>query len=176
MSHEPLVAERSTQPPAAGDADFEAFYLAHRVRLFRALLLVTRDVHAAEDAAQEAFVRIWERWDRVQRMDDATGYLFRTALNGWFQVHRRAGRALRRVVPPHQANDPLEAVEDRDVLARALLELPPRQRAALVLTEYLDHDSAEAGRALGIRAGTVRHLASKGRATLRRRGEEEGNR
>jgi DNA-directed RNA polymerase specialized sigma24 family protein len=62
--------------------------------------------------------------------------------------------------------DPLEAVEERDLLARRLLELPARRRAALVLTQYIGHDSAEAGRALGIRPGTVRRQASKAKAAL----------
>jgi RNA polymerase sigma factor (sigma-70 family) len=175
MTDAPPLTERPTPSLEASPVDFEAFYLAHRVRVFRALVVVTRDVHAAEEVAQDAFVRVWERWDRVRDMEDPAGYLYRTALNGWFQVHRRAARAARRVVALRQAVDPLEAVEDRDVLARRLLELPARQRAALVLTEYLDQDSAEAGRALGIRPGTVRRLASKGRAALRRgREEEEG--
>jgi len=170
----PRVARRSARPSPASGVDFESFYLAHRVRLFRALVVVTRDVHAAEEVAQDAFVRIWERWERVRRMDDPTGYLYRTALNGWFQIHRRAVRAARRAAVPRQVIDPLETLENRDILARRLLELPARQRAALVLTEYLGHDSAEAGRALGIRPGTVRRLASKGRAALRR-GHEEGD-
>jgi RNA polymerase sigma factor (sigma-70 family) len=172
MTDAPPLAERSARAPLSSSGDFESFYLAHRVRLFRALVVVTRDLHAAEEITQDAFVRIWERWDRVRRMDDPTGYLYRTALNGWFQVHRRAVRAARRIPVGPRVVDPLESVEDRDVLARRLLELPPRQRAALVLTEYLGHDSAEAGRALGIRPGTVRRLASKGRASLRRHEEE----
>jgi alpha-beta hydrolase superfamily lysophospholipase len=64
-----------------------------------------------------------------------------------------------------RAIDPLELVEDRDELSRRLFELPARQRAALVLTNYLGYDSAESGRVLGIRPGTVRRLASKARAT-----------
>lgn len=73
---------------------------------------------------------------------------------------------------PRRAVDPLGSVEDRDLLSRSLLELPARQRAALVLTEYLGYDSAEGGRVMGIRPGTVRRLASKARATLRRAHEE----
>src|SRR6266498_4134161 len=142
MTDAPSLAERSAGSPPVTNEDFEAFYLAHRVRLFRALVVVTRDVHAAEEVAQDAFVRVWERWDRVRQMEDPAGYLYRTALNSWFQVRRRAVRAARRL-------------------------------AALVLMEYLGHDSAEAGRVLGIRAGTVRRLASKGKAALRRGGEEE---
>jgi RNA polymerase sigma factor (sigma-70 family) len=169
----PPVAERPARPPPTAESDFESFYLAHRVRVFRALVVVTRDVHAAEDVAQDAFVKIWERWDRISRMDDPAGYLYRTALNEWFQLHRRAARSARRVASHRRVVDPLETVEDRDVLSRRLLELPARQRAALVLTEYLGHDSAEAGRVLGIRPGTVRRLASKARAALRL-GDGEG--
>jgi RNA polymerase sigma factor (sigma-70 family) len=172
MTDAPALAEPSAGTLPVATPDFESFYLANRVRLFRALVVVTRDAHAAEEVAQDAFVRVWERWDRVGRMDDPTGYLFRTALNGWFQVHRRAVRAARRVVGPSRTVDPLEIVEDRDVLARRLLQLPARQRAAVVLIEYLGIDSAQAGRALGIRPGTVRRLASQGRASLRRDHEE----
>jgi RNA polymerase sigma factor (sigma-70 family) len=166
--------EAGPAAPTVGPADFESFYLTRRVLLFRALVVVTRDVHAAEELTQDAFVNVWERWERVGRMDDPTGYLFRTALNGWLQIHRRAARAARRIAAPHHPADPLETVEDRDLLARRLLELPARQRAALVVTEYLGHDSESAGRVLRIRAGTVRRLASKGKAALRQGHEEEG--
>ena len=138
------------------------------------MVVVTRDVHAAEELTQDAFVRVWERWDRVGQMENAAGYLHRTAMNGWFQIGRRAIRAARRL-RGGEGPDPMAAVDDRDALARRLLELPARQRAAVVLTEYLDHDSAEAARILGIRPGTVRRLASQGRAALRRRGEEGGD-
>jgi RNA polymerase sigma-70 factor, ECF subfamily len=171
MTNAPPLTERRAGPPVR--QDFESFYRAHRAALFRALVVVTRDAHAAEDAAQDAFVRIWERWDRVRSLDDPVGYLYRTALNGWFMVRRRVARAARRAVATRRGADPLQVVEDRDVLARRLLELPARQRAALVLTEYLQQDSAEAGRALGIRPGTVRRLASKARATLREAWEDE---
>jgi RNA polymerase sigma factor (sigma-70 family) len=160
-------------PGPSGLADFESFYRANRVRLFRALVVMTRDVHGAEELTQESFVKVWERWERVTTMADPIGYLYRTALNGWFQVHRRAGRAARRVVLSRDVLDPIETVDERDMLARQLLQLPARQRAALVLTEYLGHNSTTAGRVLGIRPGTVRRLASKARATLRQRFEEE---
>ena len=52
---------------------FESFYQANRLRLFRALVVVTRDVDAAEEVAQESFVKVWERWERVARTDDPVG-------------------------------------------------------------------------------------------------------
>src|SRR5439155_7858655 len=118
MTDAPTLAEPSAGTPPVTGADFEPFYRAHRVRLFRALVLVTRDPHAADEVAQDAFVRVWERWDRVRRMQDPTGYLYRTALNGWFQLRRRAIRAARRAAGGDPGRDPLGIVEDRDELAR----------------------------------------------------------
>jgi DNA-directed RNA polymerase specialized sigma24 family protein len=48
---------------------------------------------------QDAFLKLWERWDRVDRLDDPTGYLFRVALNGFRMRTRAAIRATRRLVP-----------------------------------------------------------------------------
>jgi DNA-directed RNA polymerase specialized sigma24 family protein len=64
--------------------------------------------------------------------------------------------------------DPLEEVEGRDEVDRALATLTVRQGAAVVLTELLDCTSEEAGRLLGVRPGTVRVLAQHGRDTLRK--------
>src|SRR6266540_2818567 len=68
--------------------------------------------------------------------------------------------------------DLFEAVDDRDVVARALARLSERQRAALVLIDLLDFDSEGAARILGIKAATVRALASQGRAALRKTAEQ----
>jgi RNA polymerase sigma-70 factor (ECF subfamily) len=164
----PPRASQRPGRPGSPSPSFEEFSLAHRVPLYRALLVVTRDASVAEDVAQDAFVRLWERWNHVLTLEDPAAYLYRTALNGWFHVLRRLRRAARRAVTHRAPSDPIDAIDDRDVLARRLLQLPARQRAALVLTDYLSYDSAEAGRMLGIQAGTVRRLASIARATLRR--------
>jgi DNA-directed RNA polymerase specialized sigma24 family protein len=63
--------------------------------------------------------------------------------------------------------DYLAAVEDRDEVIRAMRPLTAHQRAALVLTGYLGYSSEEAAQVLGVRASTVRALATKGRATAR---------
>jgi DNA-directed RNA polymerase specialized sigma24 family protein len=118
------LAERSAEMPPVTGADIESLYVSHPVRLFRALVVVTRDVHAAEEVAQDAFVRVWERWDRVRQMEDPTGFLYRTALNGWFQIRRRAVRAARRVAGIGQPLDPLGIVEDRDDLAGGSSSFP----------------------------------------------------
>jgi DNA-directed RNA polymerase specialized sigma24 family protein len=66
-----------------------------------------------------------------------------------------------------EGRDPFADFEDRETVGRALAAVSPRQRAALVLTEYLGYPSDEAGRILGIKAVTVRALASQGRAAMK---------
>ena len=146
---------------------FEEFYEANRGRLFVSLCLVTGSRYEAEEVMQEAFVRLWERWDRMSYVDDPTAFLFRTAMNVFRNRYRRAGLALRRTLAVAPADDDLSAVEDRDEIVRLLKGLIPQQRAAIVLTALLGFTSEEAGRMLGMRASTVRVLSTRARASLR---------
>jgi DNA-directed RNA polymerase specialized sigma24 family protein len=68
---------------------FEEFYKATFRRLFTALWLVTGNRHEVEEVAQEAFVRVFERWDRVGLLEDTTGYLFRVSMNVFRSRSRR---------------------------------------------------------------------------------------
>ena len=156
---------------------FEAFYLANERRLFRALVVLTGSRHEAEDLAQLAFCRVWERWHRVALLDDPVGYLFRTAFNAHRSATRRAVRAARRLVevvahaatasPPEPAD-----VRRRDHVDRVLAQLSPRQREAVVLTQLLDCSATDAARIMRIRPATVRVLVSQARAVLVREGED----
>src|SRR5262245_31520925 len=62
-------------------ASFEDFFELERDRLFAILALATGDRSEAEEIAQDAFVAVLERWDRVRLMDSPGGYLQRTAIN-----------------------------------------------------------------------------------------------
>jgi DNA-directed RNA polymerase specialized sigma24 family protein len=99
-------------------------------------------------------------------MADPAGYLHRTAMNVFRNQYRRARVALGRSVGLGPEQDIFKPIEDRDVAARALGALTPRQRAALVLTEALGYSGEEAGRVLGIKASTVWALTHQARATL----------
>jgi RNA polymerase sigma-70 factor (ECF subfamily) len=160
-------------PPNAGASDdgFEAFLRVGYDRLVGALYLATGDAEEARDLAQEAYLRVWERWDRVRAMDDPEGYLFRTAMNLWRSRVRRAAVAARRLVRSGGSVDPFPSADDRDAVVRALRTLTPRQRMALVLTELLDYPSDEAARVMKVKPATVRALATQGRAALRDRQE-----
>jgi RNA polymerase sigma-70 factor, ECF subfamily len=146
---------------------FEAFFEAHHARLYGTLCLVTSDRAEAEDVMQEAFLKLWERWDRVRAHPDPRGYLYLTAFNLFRSRLRRIARAARRGVARPLSDDPLAEVDARESLAAGLRGLTPRQRAAIVLLDLLDFSSEEAGRALRVRPVTVRVLASQGRAALR---------
>jgi RNA polymerase sigma-70 factor, ECF subfamily len=147
---------------------FEEFYEATFRRLFTALCLVAGNRHEAEEVAQEAFVRVFERWDRVRMLEDPTGYLFRVSMNLFRSRYRRALLGLRReLLLAPAATDDLAAIETHDEIVRLLRGLDPKQRAAVLLTSILDYSAEEAGRMLGLRASSVRSLTTRARARMK---------
>jgi RNA polymerase sigma-70 factor, ECF subfamily len=163
----PQPLPRRIEPRLHEATSFEDFFEANRRSLYGALCLVTGNRSEAEELMQDAFLRLWERWDRVAGLDDPTAYLYRTAMNLFRNRLRRAVMAARKALGAAESGDDLASIEDRDEVVRWLRPLPPRQRAAIVLTIYLEYSSEEAARLLGIRASTVRVLVSQGRAGLR---------
>jgi RNA polymerase sigma-70 factor (ECF subfamily) len=163
-----VASDDAAEREAVGLANaFETFVGDESARLFRALFLITGSRQESEETMQDAFLAIWERWDRVSGMDDPTGYLFRTAMNLSRKRRRRAALAIRHAFATSPSEDPFVVVEDREVVFRALRGLDRRERAAIVLTSLLDYSSEEAGRILGTSAGSVRMMASRARAHLR---------
>jgi RNA polymerase sigma-70 factor (ECF subfamily) len=162
------VSERDVIEPLR----FEDLFLSESRRLLGALCLIVGDPGEAEDIGQEAFVRVFERWDRVSSMVDPAGYLYRVAMNVLRSRYRRARVAAKRLLTGREA-DEIAEVDDRDALNRLLRGLSPPQRAALVLTALLDYSSEEAGEILGIPGSSVRVLTTRARATLRSRPREE---
>ena len=150
--------------------DFSAFFADEHRALYKALYFVTGNRADASELMQDAFLRLWERWDRIERIDDPRAYLFRVALNGFRMRARAARRATRRLVPIASSSDPFDDVDLKEDLRRMLLDLSPRQRAALVLLDLYGYGSEDAARIMGIRPSTVRALASQGRAALRASG------
>jgi RNA polymerase sigma factor (sigma-70 family) len=147
---------------------FEEFFEEERGRLFGAMRLMTGNGQDAEEIVQDAFLALWERWDRVAEMDRPSGYLYRTAMNLFRSRRRRTIRAAKRVLPGPVEHDPYGDVDLQDEVMRGLRGLAPRQRAALVLVDLLDYGSGEAADLLGVRPTTVRNLAAQGRTSLRR--------
>ena len=148
------------------EASFAEFFRREYETLFRAIYLLSGDRFEAEDLAQGAFVKAWERWARVSAMKNPTGYLYTTALNARRSYLKRASMSARRALSIHE-DDPVSQTDDRDRIRRALALLPAGQREALVLVEWLGLSDVEAGRTLGISAGAVRVRVSRAKTALR---------
>jgi RNA polymerase sigma factor (sigma-70 family) len=152
--------------PTRDDA-FEEFFRAEYPTLCRALVLMAGDALEAQDLAQEALARVYERWDRVAAMDSPGGYLYRVALN---LQRKRAMRRARPAAPaprPGTGADPSEVIQARAELTRVLAALPLGQRQALVLIEWIGLDAAEAAAVLGIKAASVRVRVHRAKTALR---------
>jgi RNA polymerase sigma-70 factor (ECF subfamily) len=145
--------------------DFESWYRREHPRLVTSLLLVAGDIHAAQEAADEAFARALVRWDRVGDMESPNGWTYRVALN----VLRRRGRRAaveRRLLARHPAplNVPPPAGEAWD----AVKHLPPRQRSVVVLRFVADLTEEQVGMALGVSRSTISSTLADARRTLAR--------
>ena len=162
--------EPASRPRVGGTAvGFEDFFRETHTALFRALALATGSRHEAEDVMQIAYMKVFERWDRVSAMESPQGFLYRVAMNEFRSRYRRAKRAIRRAVTSAPTDEAFEeAIEDRDVVIRALRELVPRQRAALVLTALQGYSAEEAGEMLGLKPPAVRALGTRARASMRK--------
>ena len=158
------------------DLRFEDFFEKEHDRLYRALCLVTRNRYEAEEILQDAFLAMWTGWERISSdVADPTAYLYRSAMNAFRRRHRRLLLAARRAVHLVPVDDGIQRVEEQEAIVRALAVLSPKQRAAIVLMNFLDFTAEEAATFLGLSAGAVRTLASRGRAELRRQagGDDE---
>ena len=70
---ERILASDATLDELEASRTFETFYQAEARTLFQRLWLVTGNRAEAEELMQDAFLRVWERWDRVGGMDDPSG-------------------------------------------------------------------------------------------------------
>ena len=148
-------------------ASFEDFVEAQAPRIFAALRLVAGDRAEAEALMLDAFMQIWDRWDRVRESADAAGELFRTAMGMYQRRLASEESAPRR--RSRRPSDGIVQLESADETLAALDALDPNERLSLVLMDLFGYPSKEVGELMGIRASDVRMYASQGRAELRRR-------
>ncbi len=136
--------------------DFDALYRHHWPRAYRAAYLVVHDAAAAEDIAQEAFLAAISSLDRFDRRRPFGPWLHRIVVNraiDWARARtlraETGGQALDRAVAPDSGAD----LSDR-VLA-GIRDLPPDQRAVIVLRYVLEYTPGEIGDLLDLPRGTV---------------------
>jgi RNA polymerase sigma-70 factor (sigma-E family) len=132
--------------------------------VWRTAYLITGDRSEAEDLAQEAFVRAYERWATVAALDKPQAWLQRVVVNLSLSWRRRL--AVRRGAVPERAAQMEQTPVDHDVV-EAVRALPPAMRAAIVLRYFADQSIEEVASAMGRRPGTIRALTAQGVARLR---------
>jgi RNA polymerase sigma factor (sigma-70 family) len=133
--------------------------------LVRLAYLLTGNRAVAEDVVQDAFVQLHARQGEVR---SPGAYLRTSVVNGSRMHHRRAARERARFADLI----PLGVQSETTVVLDALGRLSHRQRAVLVLRFYDDRPESEIAELLGCRPATVRSLAARGLAALRKAMEE----
>lgn len=169
-------AEIPSRSPSAAHA-VAALYEAHALGLVRLAVVITGDQGSAEDIVQDAFLGLYRRWDRLTDLPHPLPYLRASVLNGCRTALRRRARADRRLhclgeVPSESAEARALLSEEQQAVARAIRDLPDRQREALVLRYYLDMSEADAAEAMRVSRGTVKSATSRALAAIGRRLKE----
>jgi RNA polymerase sigma-70 factor (sigma-E family) len=157
---------------AIRDEQFRTFVAAHRGSLLRtATLLCLGNSHQAEDLVQTVLLRMYLSWHKI-RPETRQAYARKALVNAHLDEKRRPHWRRERShaeVPDFQADDrqaDTDASTDTEVF-RALAELPPRMRAAVVLRFLHDASVAETADALGCSEGNVKSQTARGLARMR---------
>lgn len=152
------------------EAAFVEFAQAVRGRLRRAAYLMCGDWDLASDHVQEGLIRVYVAWPRLVRAGGEYAYARKAVVSAFLDHARR--RSSSEVVaesdparPSEQ--DVAESVTARAALMSALADLPPRQRACVVLRYFEDLSVADTATALGCSEGTVKSQTSRALASLR---------
>ncbi|QTE31175.1 RNA polymerase sigma factor [Pengzhenrongella sicca] len=160
--------------PAGEAAAIDDVVRVHLPGLLRYATVLTGDAHTAADLVQEVLLRAHMRWTRIGMLARPDLYLRRMVTNEHLSWRRRWHvRNIRPVTDETLAvhldpeRDHAQHVVEDDAMWRQLAELPPRQRAVLVLRYYEGLSDPEIASVLGTSAATVRSHASRALATLR---------
>jgi RNA polymerase sigma-70 factor (sigma-E family) len=150
------------------DSAFAEYFAARSDAMRGTAYLLCGDWHRAEDLVQTAFTKLYLSWNRVSRHEALDGYLRKTLVRTFLDQRRRGWWRRERVTDlPVEPSAPAAPAEDRLVLLQALAQVPPRQRAVLVLRYWADLSIADTAAALDCAPGTVKSQAAKGLQALR---------
>lgn len=137
-------------PAADLDQEVAATYERLRPSLTRVAYLLTFDAQDAHDVVQECFLAVLPRWSAIEGHE---AYLRRAVTNRAYKTTRDRGRRQAKD-RRHQAERRADVAE-AEYLADAIADLPPKQRAVVVLRFYLDLSTAEIAETLEMRSGSV---------------------
>ena len=150
------------------DMEFVDFVDGHARELRRTAYLMCGDWQRAEDATQDALVKLYVAWSRLERGGGLRAYAHRAVTTAVLDQGRRpwrrevGGRLL-----PDAGVDPTEQVDRHLAVVRALQALPHRRRQCVVLRYFADLSVEETARHLGIATGTVKSQTARALAQVR---------
>ena len=143
------------------DAEFSEYVAGRRPQLRRTAYLLCGESHRAEDLVQTTLMKVYVAWPRIRRDGNVDAYARRVMVNAHVDETRRPWRRERVGVDGLEVEARVAtSSEDRDLLMTALAELPPRQRAAVVLRHYWGLSVQETATDLGVTTGTVKSQTS----------------
>lgn len=155
---------------ATDESSYRDFVVARRRALLRTAFLLTGDWHLAEDLVQITLAKLYVAWPRVCRREDVDAYARKTLLNAYLDERRRPWRREDAVdVVPDRADIATDQSDPttRQRLVAALAQLPPRQRATLILRFWDDLSVDNVADLLNCSAGTVKSQTARGLERLR---------
>ena len=158
---------RPSRSRVEAEDEFVAFVRASQLGLRRLAYLVCGDWHRAEDIVQTTLAKMYVRWTRIRREEGPEPYVRRAVVNAAIDERRRPWR--REQTMPVFPDGPAVVEPSMDArVIEALLSLPGRQRAVVVLRYIEDLGVTQTAEILGITEGTVKSNAAKGLEALRK--------
>jgi RNA polymerase sigma-70 factor (sigma-E family) len=152
------------------DSEFVEFYEARAAVLRKTAFVLCGDWHLAEDLTQTTFTKLYLAWSRLDRHDQLDRYARQVLVRAFLDEGRRPWRREYATVPESPLLDHVVAdrhSDERELLLRALAQVPKRRRAVLVLRYWQDLSVDQVAEILGCSSGTVRSQASRGLDDLR---------
>jgi len=149
-------------------AMLERWVTAYQPVVFRAAYLILRDTQAAEDVAQDTFIRAYNAALRYDPGEGVRSWLYRIAVNTSLNELRRRKReraAVERMETGVVA-DPSDRSDTSSVVGDAIDRLPDRLRVAVICRYFLDLSEAEMAQVLKVRPGTVKSRLHEARRSL----------
>ncbi|GAA3880844.1 SigE family RNA polymerase sigma factor [Saccharothrix violaceirubra] len=158
----------------ADESAFREFAVSNAAALRRTAFLFCGDWHTAEDLMQATLLKLYQAWRRVH-LDTPAAYARKILLRTWLDERRRPWRRVEigdGDVPEVADSSADPDLSDhrlwaRDLVRTALLEVPERQRAVLVLRYFEDLPVSEVAVVMGCAEGTIKSQTSRGLVALR---------
>jgi RNA polymerase sigma-70 factor (sigma-E family) len=159
----------------AEEQGFREFAVTHAASLRRTAFLFCGDWHTAEDLMQASLMKLYQAWHRVQQQDHVAAYARKILLRTWLDEKRRPWRRVeqRDGEMPELADSDADPdlvssrLWARELVGKALLKVPPRQRAVLVLRYFEDLSVTDVAAVMGCTEGTVKSQTARGLVALR---------